>query len=431
MPKGNSIRFSVSALEKLAHPEKGIATYKDLQHSSLSLYITAQGVKTFFVRKRIKGRDERLIIGRFPIFSIEQARRKATIFCGQIADRKDPIEVERRERLDKLTFGKHFEDYIERYSKLHKKSWKYDQVEINRFLTHWFKKRLSDISKNDVEKLHEKIGQENGPVQANTLIRRLSSIFNKAIQWGWDGTNPTTGVQKFKEKSRDRFIQPSEMSYILQALNEEENDTLRDFISILFYTGARKTNTKMMRWEEINWDYKEWRIPESKNGDPLLIPLIDPVISILKKRKLDAEGPWVFPQAEDAGKFMVEPIKAWHRITGKATLNIWKEDTKISNWISKHDKKIRSYVSPYNKAKRLKELADKDGVFLPFGPLDLRIHDIRRTFGSYQALSGASMAIIGKSLGHKSMKSTQVYARLNLDPVRASIERATGVMLGL
>jgi len=63
--------------------------------------------------------------------------------------------------------------------------------------------------------------------------------------------------------------------------------------------------------------------------------------------------------------------------------------------------------------------------------IDIRIHDIRRTFGSSQALTGASLPVIGKSLGHKSMKSTQIYARLNLDPVRASIEKATEAMFGI
>lgn len=49
--------------------------------------------------------------------------------------------------------------------------------------------------------------------------------------------------------------------------------------------------------------------------------------------------------------------------------------------------------------------------------------------GSYQAISGSSLAIIGKSLGHKTAQATQVYARLDLDPVRASMERAAALML--
>ena len=63
------------------------------------------------------------------------------------------------------------------------------------------------------------------------------------------------------------------------------------------------------------------------------------------------------------------------------------------------------------------------------GIKDLRIHDLRRTLGSWQAAAGSSLPIIGKSLGHKSLGATQIYARLNLDPVRASVNKATEAML--
>ena len=59
------------------------------------------------------------------------------------------------------------------------------------------------------------------------------------------------------------------------------------------------------------------------------------------------------------------------------------------------------------------------------------MHDVRRTFGSYQAITGSSLQIIGKSLGHRSQDATQVYAHLYMDPVRASVERATAAMLEL
>jgi integrase len=60
---------------------------------------------------------------------------------------------------------------------------------------------------------------------------------------------------------------------------------------------------------------------------------------------------------------------------------------------------------------------------------NLRIHDLRRTLGSWQAKTGASMAIIGKSLNHKSQQTTAIYARLDLDPVRQSVNTATAAML--
>jgi integrase len=60
--------------------------------------------------------------------------------------------------------------------------------------------------------------------------------------------------------------------------------------------------------------------------------------------------------------------------------------------------------------------------------VDLK-HDLRRSMGSWQAINGASLAIIGRSLGHKSPQATAIYARLHLDPVRDSMERAAEAML--
>jgi len=427
--KENCIPFTVPTLNSLKAPLKGTIVYKDTKADFLSLYITSTGIKTFFVRKRIKGRDQRLVIGRYPIFSIEQARRKALIFCGTIADRKDPLEEARKEKQNKKTFGQHCNEYMERYSKLHKKSWKYDEYEINQYLSDWFPKRLSDIKKSDVESKHEKIGRENGKTHANTIVRRISALFNKAIEWGWEGINPAKGVKKFKERSRDRFIMPNELPYFLEALREEQNEDLRDYITLLLMTGARKTNAKMMRWEEISVELKQWRIPDPKNGEPYIIPLTHDAMKIIERRRVNINNsPWVFPQKSNPQKHIIDPKKAYKRIVAVATLKSWNTHAPTAEFINKHRYKLRSYYAEYTTVEKLMGLAEKENYCLPPVFVDLRIHDIRRTFGSYQALAGASLPIIGKSLGHKSLKSTQIYARLNLDPVRASIEKATEAM---
>lgn len=69
-------------------------------------------------------------------------------------------------------------------------------------------------------------------------------------------------------------------------------------------------------------------------------------------------------------------------------------------------------------------------ILLRAGIEDLRIHDICRTMGSWEVLTGASTLIIGKSLGYKSTSATQVYSRLTVDPIRDSIQTATDKMLG-
>lgn len=431
MENRSILNFTVAGIEQLPCPDKGTHLYRDRKNNSLQLYVTAKGAKTFFVRKRVNGRDERLIIGRFPLITIEQARKKALLYCGLIANKQDPIQQQRRDKSDRLTFGEHFNEYMERYSKLHKKSWKYDEDQINRHVSQWFKKRLTDIAKADVQRLHEKIGRESGKVQANNILRRLSAIFNKAIEWGWQGTNPTKGIKRFREMSRDRFILPHEIPFLLRAIEAENNETHRDYIFMLLLTGARKTNTRMMRWEQIDRHRKEWRIPDSKNCEPVIVPLTGQVIEILDNRKKDSTAGWVFPQDKDSRKCIVDPIKAWHRIIAGATMSMWEADPTLSKWVNGEKQKLLPFLSEYLKVQRLLTIAEDKNFALPSGLMDVRIHDIRRTFGSYQAIAGASLQVIGKSLGHKSMHSTQIYARLNLDTVRASVEAATNTMFQL
>jgi len=310
-----------------------------------------------------------------------------------------------------------------------KRSWKYDETEVKYHLSHWFGRRLSDITKDDIQRLHERIGTKNGIHAANSTLKRLSAIFNKAIEWGWIGVNPTLGIKKYKTHSRDRFIQSHEMPFFLSALNQEENDTFRDFFMVLLLTGVRKTNALQMRYTDIIWDQCAWRIPQTKNGDPLLIPLVDEVIGILKKRNETSKSEWVFPQDGNSKKHIATPIKPWRNLLARSTLGAWQEDKYTLRWITAASEKFPSYLSDAIKAERLLVIAQKRGKFLKGNLMDLRLHDLRRTFGSYQALTGASLPIIGRSLGHKSPQSTMIYARLNLDPIREAICKATASML--
>ena len=377
------INFTKSVIEKLPIPKKGLSYYKDSKEKGLSLYITTNSVITFFVRKRIGGKDERIIIGNFPEISLENARKQALIIKSEAAQGINPNQ-QKNNLKQETTFGDLFAEYMERYSKKNKRSWKYDEREINKFLPHWFKRKISTINNQEIRLLHEKIGRENGLYQANRLLERIRAIYNKAIEWGYKGDNPTKNIKKFKEQSRDRFIQPDELPRFFQAIEEEPNETAQDYIYISIYTGARKANVLAMRWDEINFTSQEWRIPKTKNGEALTLPLIKEALDILKKRKKEIEKlelqafqkEWIFPSLASKSGHLEEPKKAWKRILEKANIK------------------------------------------------DLRIHDIRRTLGSYQAITGASLPIIGKSLGHKSGQATQIYSRMNLDPVRQSFEKA-------
>ena len=371
--------FTKKLLSDIAAPKKGRKYLHDNREKGLSAYVTPSGAVTFYVRKRVNGRDERIIIGRFPDVSIEQARKKALDIKAQVALGKDPAADKKRLRSE-ITFGEMFQEYMERYSKKQKRSWQYDEREVNKFLSHWFTRKASSITKREVQALHERIHDGNGLYQANRILERISAIYNRAIRWGWEGTNPAHGIKKFKEKSRDRFLKKDEMPRFFEALAQEENETAREFILLCLLTGARKANVLAMRWNEVNFELKEWRIPETKNGEPHTVPLSDQAIEVLEGRRANASSVFVFPGKGKDGHYS-DPARAWRRVLKRA------------------------------------------------GIQDLRIHDLRRTLGSWMAATGTTTAIIGKTLAHKSVHATKIYERLDLDPVRASIDVAHQAIL--
>lgn len=426
------LNFTKKTLDALPLPPTGKRfSFKDEKVRGLIVRVTANGQKTFQLYQKHQGRPVRVTLGTFPDTTIENARREATKAKGALAGGANP-NVEKNRLRKEITMKELFELYMERYSKVEKKSWQYDKREINKFLSQWFNRKISDISKYEIKSLHLKIRENNGLYQANRMLERIRSMFNKAIEWGWGGTNPTQGIKKFKEISRDRYILPNEMPFLLLALEAEHNEVARDYIYISLFTGARKTNVMEMRWEQIDWHNKTWRIPDTKNGEPVVIPLSGKAEEILERRLKGSDAcPWVFPSDTSKSGHLNDPKKAWVRIKQRATLSLWSLEEKIAELIKMKTQMLPPghdigslYSSVVSEAKNQK-------LSLSKGLMDIRIHDIRRTFGSYQAISGASLQIIGKSLGHKSQQSTQIYSRLHNDPVRASIDTATDAMLQL
>lgn len=375
------INFTKAYLENLPNAEKGkrYMVY-DTNIPQLAIRVTDNGTKSFLIQKRVKSSPVKITLGRFPEMTIAQARSKAMEVLHGLVVGQNPNEEKNKLRRE-ITLKELFHEFMERYSKKQKKSWLYDEREIPRFLSKWFNRKISDVTKLQVQKLHEQIGAESGIYQANRVLERLKSMYNRAIEWGWDGQNPCNGVKKFKEIKRDRFLQPQEFPAFFQSLEEETNIEAKNYIWLSLLTGARKTNVLAMRWEEIDFNRKLWHIPETKNGESLNVPLVDEALNRLLELRNTSDSDWVFPSPASKTGHLQDPKKAWKRVL------------------------------------------DRSGI------KDLRLHDIRRTLGSYQAITGASLNIIGKSLGHKTVAATQIYARLNDDPVRDSMQTAVTKML--
>ena len=192
-----------------------------------------------------------------------------------------------------------------------------------------------------------------------------TTIF-KAIEFIQTGKNKDDFIIKGKEISRKRFIMPDELSRFFNTLDiiGQAYPLFKNYILMSLYTGQRRGNILSMRWDEIDLNLGIWFIPMTKNGESLNYPLTDEAKNLLYEMKKSRTSKWVFPSNLSLSGHYEEQKRLWKQLLNLAHIE------------------------------------------------DLRIHDLRRTLGCYQAINGSSLQIIGQSLGHKSLQSTQVYDRL-------------------
>ena len=373
------VNFTKAVINSEVAPETGRIYLHDAKEAGLVLMITAAGRKTFQLYKKHQGRPVRVTLGTWPETTVEQARKKCREAKVELAEGRNPNDALRQERQE-MTFADLFSQYMERHAKVRKRTWQEDQNQFDRYLGAFAKKKLSAITRKDVAALHGKIGK-TAPTAANRLLALLSSVFGRAIEFGlWEGNNPCVGIRKFPEEARDRFLSKDELRRFFEVLEHYSHDIARDTILVALLTGVRRSNVHEMKWADIDWEEATWRIGWTKNGTPQTVALVEPIVELLRERHRRATSVFVFPGRGKTGHY-VEVKTAWKTLLKRAGIE------------------------------------------------NARFHDLRRTMGSWQARTGASLPIIGKSLNHKSQSTTAIYARLDLDPARSAMEKAVDAML--
>jgi integrase len=347
----------------------------DLPGFGIRLY--PSGKKAFVLRYRNAGGQLRfLTIGQYGVLTLVQARDLARRALMEAKTGSDPAE-ERQEARSALSFAEFAKIYIERYARPHKRTWDEDQQRLEKWhLPAFGSKKLADIKRLDVQALHLKIG-EKYPYGANRNLALLSKIFSLAIEWGYlpeGASNPARkGIRKFKERSRDRWVKPDELPRLMKAIEGEPSVYIRGALLLYLLTGARKTEILSARWENVDLERAELRLPDTKAGRSHVIPLSRPAVAIFRELPHESNNPHVFP-GRRSGQPLNNISKAWSRIRKESDLE------------------------------------------------DIRLHDLRRTVGSWLATSGASLPLIGKILNHSNVSTTSVYARLSEDVARTALE---------
>jgi integrase len=347
-----------------ALPGFGVRVYPSGRKSFVLWYRTSSG------RKRLA------VVGGYGEMTLQQARERAQRTLVGIRDGEDPVAGRREARVG-LRLSAFAELYLERHARPHKKSWREDERRLQRYiLPRWGRRRADEMTRGDVVTLHTEIGK-TAPVEANRVRALISVMYSCGTEWGLlpEGyINPASRVRAFRERSRERWIQPDELPRLVASILEEENPFHRAAFLLYLLTGLRRSELLSLRWEHVDLGRSEVTLPETKAGRSHTVPLSTPAATLLRELPRMATNAHVFPAAFGEGH-MSDLKKPWRRIRGRAGLG------------------------------------------------DVRLHDLRRTVGSLLAQDGASLQLIGKVLNHSDMKTTAIYARLTENAARDALEQ--------
>ena len=286
--------FNAYILDNLPAPAKGFDVVQDMEDARLRLYITSRGVKTFFVRKRVNGKDKRIIIGNYPEIDVDDARR-AVENVLESATKKSVV------RRKKITFKEFLDLYLKNKVRRNEDSYMKLLRSVNRHLTDLFDKNISDISSDDLQNVVSKI---SGAAIAARMQELLQSVFKYAIEQGYIKQNPATDLEKIKQNRRVRPLNKSGLRKLIKVIEKLDDVVLRGAFLMLVYGFAPRSKIFSMAWDDLDFNHDVWQNR----------PLSDRAILLLQN--LPQDGDWVFPS--HGGMHLIDPRTSWRRVVAQA-----------------------------------------------------------------------------------------------------------------
>lgn len=377
-----TIHFTDALIRDLPTPDKR-TFYRDDKEKGLIVQVTPNGIKTYYLQKNFNGRGQRFLIGRANLTTVCEARIKANELLCSLNKGIDPKD-EKRCKAEELRLRDLFELYIKEKTELrpatlrdYEYMWKY---KINPIFGD---KKLSDITTGMIKTFHKNMP---GKYSSNRCLSLIKSLYNYAIKEElFKSLNPAMPITKNKEIPRKRYLKSDELKRFINGIKQVKHAGTRDAFLMLFFTGVRKSNVLEMRWEDVDLRSKVWKIPQTKTGTDITVPLANCAVELLEDRmKLNIKhSPWVF-WSEDSASGHVEELKwAWRTLLKEANLE------------------------------------------------NLRIHDLRHNMGTYMITNGADAFTVQRALTHKDIQSTQIYVNLDVEHIREDVNRTVNSMMNL
>jgi integrase len=399
MSKGRVTKRAVDALACPAGKDREFLW--DDAVSGFGVAAFPSGKKVYVAQYRQDGRSRRANIGEHGRLTPDEARSEAKKLLGVVETGVDPI-AERRADREVRTFGDVAEDFLSLHVATKRKSrtgGEYRRVLQTRILPALGSKRIVDVRRADVARLHGKLAET--PYEANRVLALISVVWNWAARRDEvaSADNPAKAIERYPEQGRERFLTSEELGRLGAALAEGEGAGLPyevdetkpeskhapkadkrrvkldpfavAAIRLLTLTGARLREILDAQWSQVDLERGVIFLADSKTGrKPIYLSAAAQAVLAALTR---IEGnPHIIAGARD-GAPRADLKKPWRAVTKAAGL---------------------------------------DGV---------RLHDLRHSFASIGAGASMGLPVIGKLLGHSQAATTHRYSHLDADPLRRAV----------
>ena len=389
MPKRSNTRLTKREADKAA---PGTFVW-DAELKGFGLRVTVAGTKSFVVQYRTESvRTRRLTLGAYPALTCDQARDLARVALGNVAQGIDPAEERKKARSEPAVSDicdYYLGDYA-RSNALKANTVSHAKQLLERFaIPEIGKLKVADVKVLDIRRLHGTARDASGRYQANRLLAVLSRVFSLAVEEEHRAGNPCKGVKKFPEDQRTRHLSEEEVGRLLDACDRFDDQNAADAVRLLLFTGARLREVLRAPWSQFDLERGVWEKPSShtKTKHQHRVELGRPALSVLHRMRSEKPvGTYLFPG----------------RVRSSRKEELPRCDLK------------RPWTSIAHDA----------------GLTDVCLHDLRRTTASFMLCENVSLSVIGQTLGHTQIATTQRYARLHQSAQHDGLNLATERMIG-
>jgi integrase len=259
----------------------------DARLPGFGVRIAPTGTKSFILVYRHKGRPRRMTLGRYPVLSLADARKRAIEALAGLARGADP-QSQKMIAQTSTRFDDVVRLFVGTYCRQHNRESTRRETERllqARFVSRWGARDLSEISKADVLKILDEALHHGTPSAANHALATIRLLFNWCVDRGLLDTNPCSRLKMpAKAVSRDRVLTDAEILQIWSAA-KAIGYPFGTIAQLLLLTAQRRNEVVSLRWSDLDLEAAQWTIPGqlTKNGIAHVVPLVPVAIEILKR----------------------------------------------------------------------------------------------------------------------------------------------------